>query len=265
MAVLASVVELLRARESLASVRSPVLLPPVDTPPSLGNDAPITSAPSSPPPLFPLSRSKRDPAPLTEHALRATHLQWLVRFRDLSTRLTALLSAKADGLDSCWAGKTTASHLRAVQTAADEARWVEEKLREAIVWCRREAVKKLPVKVLVGASRKNAPLRPAHSRFPPSLLELPYPLPRALESNLYTLVVPRPPAVGSRRYHHRPQERDEEREAQARDAPPVYSEQADEAAGEVSVERSVMEAEGGEEAYVRALADLLRDVHSPAR
>ncbi|GAA6024778.1 hypothetical protein JCM10207_005583 [Rhodosporidiobolus poonsookiae] len=259
--VLSAVYGLLRSREPIASVRSPVLLPPpatafadARTPDSVGS--------TTPPLVFPLSRSRHEQAPLTEHTLRASHLAWLIRFRDLGARFVALNAAKEQGLDSCWAGKTTRAHIRSVQRAADEAKWVEERLRAAVVWCRRRGLRKLPVRVLVGvgARKQGQPLvRPVHSDFPPTLLDLPYPLPIAQEANIYALSVHRPPALNSRRYHHRPQERDEEREAQSRDAPPLYREEADEAAGERTLDRAEIEGEGGELEYARALEGLMRE------
>ncbi|GAA5838150.1 hypothetical protein JCM11251_004725 [Rhodosporidiobolus azoricus] len=260
--VLSAVYSLLRSKESISSARSPVLLPP--TPQAEGDHPESQSAiaPSSPPPLFPLP-SKREQAPLTEHALREAWQSWLFRLSSLSERLGGLLAAKSDGLDSCWAGKTTDSHIRSVQMATDEAKWVEEKLRLAVVFCRREGIRKVPMKTVLGVGmrrRGTVPLRPAHSRFPPSLLDLPFPLPVAQEANLYSLVVERPPAIFSARYQRRPQERDEEREAQGRDAPPIYTEEADICAGERMVERSEITGEGGEEEYSRALAGLLDEM-----
>ncbi|GAA5982070.1 hypothetical protein JCM11641_004315 [Rhodosporidiobolus odoratus] len=205
-----------------------------------------------------------------QHALQALHLNWHLRLRSLSDRVIALLSAKAAGEASCWAGKATENHIRTVQRAADEAKFVEERLRKAVRWCRREKVGKVPVKGLIkaaaGARKKhgrNSPssLRPVHSTFPPSLLDLPYPLPQAQEPNLYTLSLPSfsmtPfPETPRRR---RPQERDEEREAQQGEALPVYRALADEQAGERTVQRAEMGGVGGEEQYARELAELLRE------
>ncbi|GAA5889865.1 hypothetical protein JCM6882_004345 [Rhodosporidiobolus microsporus] len=258
--VLSAMYGLLRSKESISSVRSPVLIPPTVDDPEGPPSAAIAT--SSPPPLFPLP-SRREQAPLTEHALREAWESWLCRLRDLSERNAGLLSAKSNGLDSCWAGKTTDSHIQSVQRAADEAKWVEEKLRLAVVFCRREGVRKVPMKTVFGVGMRRTgtvPLRPAHSRFPPSLLDLPYPLPIAQEANIYKLVVELPPAIFSARYQRRPQERDEEREAQGRDAPPMYTEEADICAGERMVERSDLTGEGGEEEYSRALAGLLDEM-----
>jgi hypothetical protein len=95
--------------------------------------------------------------------------------------------------------------------------------------------------------------RPTHRRFPPTLLDLPFPIPHAQEGNVYILSCPRPAHLQP---EQRPQERDEEREAQRREAPPFYTEEADVIGGETTVERSEMTSE---EEYQRALRSVLED------
>jgi hypothetical protein len=85
-------------------------------------------------------------------------------------------------------------------------------------------------------------VRPSHTEFPPSLLDLPYPLPVALEANIYFLTVPRPPTLTRR---------DEEREAQLRDAPPAYCEEVDLLSGETVLEVGANDADIDVRAYER--------------
>ncbi|GAA5857984.1 hypothetical protein JCM8547_006649 [Rhodosporidiobolus lusitaniae] len=261
---MATLYTLLRSPESLASLRSPVLLPPSRSPsppPHHPEEAlPISpvSRPPSPPPLFPpLRQARQNSPPLTEHSLRASLLSWQIRLRDLSARLGALHSGLASGEASNWAGKCSVEHVTRCGRACEEAKFVEQALRDAVQWCKRAGVKKIPVKALVsavGARRKrsnSAPLlRPTHPSFPPSLLSLPYPLPIAQEANSYVLSLPPPPSF---------RDTDPELLAQRGDAPPLYTEEADVGSGERSVERTEG-GEAGEEEYERELRMVLGEL-----
>lgn len=269
--VLSAAVALLRSNEGLRDLRSPVIPLPDDhdsSSPHLHRSAssargrPSSSLAARHPSS---SRSRNRPAPLTERSLRASHLAWLIRLRDLSARLRALEDARAKRLESCWAGKATRRHIRAVRKAVDEAEWVEDKLRQAVVWCRQAGIRKAPVKSLLHVGRdgcaspslslpRRCPdrlvpvltlrfahvlmlcgisdslsARPKHNAFPPSLLELPFPLPNALEANIYFLTVPRPPPLA------RHDAWDAERAAQSHEAPPIYDEAP--GFGEIVLER----------------------------
>ncbi|GAA5920410.1 hypothetical protein JCM1841_003381 [Sporobolomyces salmonicolor] len=212
-------------------LRSPILpYPPLPS-----------SSPSAPPSCHNSSAAAASSVPpLTERTLKASHLSWLVRHRDLSARLTALESARAEGQGACWAGEVTERHVRSVRKAREEAEWVEQRLRAAVRWCKEQGLGKVPVKRLLRGS-KEGPLRPTHTSFPPSLLDLPFPLPSASSSNNYTLTVPRPPRF------------DDERTSQEleRDAPPVYTVEADRARGEMSIERGAEMQEYGAEGLAR--------------
>ncbi|GAA6001975.1 uncharacterized protein JCM10292_001778 [Rhodotorula paludigena] len=222
---LSGIYALLRSGERFADLRSPVIpRPPVDdSDGTLSPDSaasPASSAPSSPPRSRRSSRAGLAPPPLTERGLRAHHLAWLIRLRDLRGRYVALADAKSKGHESCWAGKATRRHLRAVRKASEEAEWVEEHLRQAVLWCRQAGVSKAPVKRLLAVGKQGIAARPKHSTFPPSLLELPFPLPTAYEANIYFLTVPRPPPLA------RHEQFDPERVAQSSEAPPLYSPEA---------------------------------------
>ncbi|GAA5899667.1 hypothetical protein JCM5296_001393 [Sporobolomyces johnsonii] len=212
-------------------LRSPILpYPPL----------PPSSSSSAPPPFHGNPAAAAASAPLTERSLKASHLSWLVRHRDLSARLKALEGARDEGEGACWAGEVTERHIRSVRKARDEAEWVEQRLRAAVRWCKEQGLEKVPVKRLIRRS-KQGPLRPTHTSFPPSLLDLPFPLPSASSSNNYTLTVPRPPHI------------DDERTSQEleRDAPPVYTVEADRARGETSIERGAEVQEYGAEGLAR--------------
>ncbi|GAA5868040.1 hypothetical protein JCM3774_001578 [Rhodotorula dairenensis] len=252
---------LLGSGETLADLRSPILPVP--------EDHPHLSAASSTTCERRRALVERDDGrsraalPLTERSLRAYHLAWLVRQRDLRSRHLALCDARDKGWPSCWAGKATSRHIRAVSRALDEAQWVEDKLRKALGWCRAAAVPKARVKSLLKSGKKRSVrvptlasmpsprgpfrlprlvVRPSHTDFPPSLLDLPYPLPVALEANIYFLTVPRPPTLTRR---------DEEREAQLRDAPPAYCEEVDFFSGETVLEVGQNDADVDVRAYER--------------
>ena len=90
--------------------------------------------------------------------------------------------------------------------------------------------------------------RPKHNAFPPTLLELPFPLPHALEANIYFLTVPRPPPLA------RHDAWDAERAAQSHEAPPMYDEEL--AFGETVLER------GGDLDVAVALLEYERASHA---
>ncbi|GAA6054840.1 hypothetical protein JCM3770_004100 [Rhodotorula araucariae] len=225
--VLSAAYALMRSREGLRDLRSPV----IPLPDEHDGAPPAGSAPAGRGRSLARQLSRSRPPPLTERSLRASHLAWLIRLRDLTARCTALEDARAKGFESCWAGKATRRHVRAVRRAMEEAEWVEDKLRHAVVWCRQAGIRKAPVKSLLAVGKNGFSARPKHNAFPPSLLELPFPLPRALEANIYFLTVPRPPPLA------RHESWDAERAAQGREAPPAYTEEASLAFGEVVLER----------------------------
>ncbi|GAA5957295.1 hypothetical protein JCM8115_006947 [Rhodotorula mucilaginosa] len=233
---------LLGSGETLADLRSPILPVPEDHPHLFTEPTPYERRTSALVERDGDACRSRKPLPLTERSLRAYHLSWLIRQRDLRSRHLALCDARDKGWPSCWAGKATSRHIRAVARALDEAEWVEDKLRKALGWCRAAAVPKARVKTLLKSGKKSHVVRPSHTEFPPSLLDLPYPLPVALEANIYFLTVPRPPTLTRR---------DEEREAQLRDAPPAYCEEVDLLSGETVLEVGANDADIDVRAYER--------------
>ncbi|GAA5945913.1 hypothetical protein JCM3775_004441 [Rhodotorula graminis] len=239
-------VALLRSNEGLRDLRSPVIPLPDDHHDRPRRSASLSSTSRST--RFARQHSRSRPAPLTERSLRASHLSWLIRLRDLKARLTALDDCRAKRLESCWAGKATRRHIRAVRKAVDEAEWVEDKLRQAVVWCRGAGVRKAPVTSLLSVGRNGLSARPKHNAFPPTLLELPFPLPHALEANIYFLTVPRPPPLA------RHDAWDAERAAQSHEAPPRYDEEL--AVGETVLER------GGDLDVAVALLEYERASHA---
>lgn len=102
---------------------------------------------------------------------------------------------------------------------------------------RRERVRKPPVSMSLslrnhvdrGDRRNRLAYRPTHTSFPPSLLDLPYPLPLAFDANFLILTVPRPPPIS----RHRRAEEDEV------EALPAYREEADHELGERMLERGL--------------------------
>lgn len=154
-------VALLRSNEGLRDLRSPVIPLPDDhhdspRPPPPRRSASLSSRTRALARSSSSSRSRSRPAPLTERSLRAAHLAWLIRLRDLKARWTALDDCRAKRQDSCWAGKATRRHIRAVRKAVDEAEWVEDKLRQAVVWCRGAGVRKAPVTSLLSVGRNGS-------------------------------------------------------------------------------------------------------------
>ncbi|GAA5955608.1 hypothetical protein JCM21900_006669 [Sporobolomyces salmonicolor] len=151
-----------RVNDKVCALRSPLLPPPPTLP--IGTE---TSASS------PSFRSKA--APLTEHHLKALHLAWKERHSALYLRLCALFNARAKGLKQCWAGRVTWEGLMEVREAIMEAEWIEKRLKEAV------ACTSHP--------------RPQHADFPPSLLDLPYPLPPAPSPRVTARSIPITPSL----------------------------------------------------------------------
>ncbi|GAA5935771.1 uncharacterized protein JCM15063_001800 [Sporobolomyces koalae] len=171
---------------------------------------------------------------LTECALRNCHLAWMVRKRNLSARLEALERAFDSGFLGTWAGDATPVHIRGVSQALAEAQWVEDKLKSAVQWTNERTLKPASVRQLIkGAKSGN---RISHEDYPLVLHDLPFPLPEAPASSVYTLTVERPPPVDLEAGGHgRP----------ADDAPPTYSPSADASLGELSMERGAAVLEYG--------------------
>ncbi|GAA5899674.1 hypothetical protein JCM5296_001395 [Sporobolomyces johnsonii] len=182
-----------RVNDKVCDLRSP-LLPPRPTS-SIGT---LDASPSSP-----SIRSKR--VPLTEHHLKTLHLAWKERYSALYLRLCALFSAQAKGLKQCWAGKVDWEGLSELREAILEAEWVEKRLKEAVTWCEAQGVQRLPLSGIVprGRRRSNSNPRPQHTDFPPSLLDLPYPLPPAPSPRITARSVPIPPSPDA--YEHGPE------------------------------------------------------------
>ncbi|GAA6009958.1 hypothetical protein JCM10207_002173 [Rhodosporidiobolus poonsookiae] len=211
------------AHEKFSTYRSPVI--PIEA-------TPVPSSDLSPPDAL----ASHGPTPiLTEHQLRATHYAWSTRHSAVFLRACALLDAKAKGYPACWAGNVDRETLRAVRGAVDEARWVEERLKKAIEWCDERKMKKMKLVKLVQIrrGRRSAVTRPTHSCTPPTLLDLPFPLPEAPPSNRLALSVPRPP----------PLEREGAPEYEERNRPPTYTREADVGMGEISLEGGMYDEE----------------------
>ena len=149
---------LLGSGETLADLRSPILPVPEDHPHLFTEPTPYERRASALVERDGDACRSRKPLPLTERSLRAYHLSWLIRQRDLRSRHLALCDARDKGWPSCWAGKATSRHIRAVARALDEAEWVEDKLRKALGWCRAAAVPKARVKTLLKSGKKRCVL-----------------------------------------------------------------------------------------------------------
>ncbi|GAA5875897.1 hypothetical protein JCM8547_001696 [Rhodosporidiobolus lusitaniae] len=191
--------------------------------------SPVIPIPSSAAPDDLAAPSSATPRPiLTEHQLRAYHHAWATRHSAVWLRSCALLDAREKGYPACWAGDVNRDTLRAVRAAVDEANWVEGKLKAAIDWCEQRNLSKMSVVKLVQVRRgkSRSVSRPTHSDTPPSLLDLPFPLPEAPASHRLNLTVPRPP----------PLEPQGHREDEERNRPPTYSRIADWENGESSLE-----------------------------
>jgi len=166
---------------------------------------------------------------LTEFGLRECQMNWKIRYQSLYLRLAALLDAMRRGLRNSWAGRVSWDHCDQIRLAILEAEYVEKKLSEAVRWCEEKGLQKLPLVALVKpgkrryvevsassgrpvhleflwhfATIKNScyfPLfrssvsRPTHSERPPSLADLPSPLPVAIPAIFPRLTVPVPPHV----------------------------------------------------------------------
>jgi hypothetical protein len=116
--------------ESLDDLRSPAIPYPPDLDPSACNNR-----------------------VLTERHLKNTHLNWMVRKRNLSARLEALETANAQGLLGTWAGDATDGHIRSVREAVVEACWVEERLKEAVRWCNERPIKPVKIRQLIKGAK----------------------------------------------------------------------------------------------------------------
>ncbi|GAA6057942.1 hypothetical protein JCM3770_004446 [Rhodotorula araucariae] len=210
--------------ERVAHLRSPVI--PLDA----------ASTPPAPPPIPARVARSSDvqflgPV-LTEYGLRLAHYSWATRHAALWLRLCAMLDARAKNLIGCWAGlvqgQSGRENLRAVRAAVDEAGWVEERLKAAIDWCEQRNLKKMKLVRLVQVrrGRRSTATRPTHTDVPPTLLDLPFPLPLAPPSNRLAPFIPRPP----------PLERETPEQAEERNRPPTYTREADASNGESTLE-----------------------------
>ncbi|GAA6062978.1 hypothetical protein JCM10212_005801 [Sporobolomyces blumeae] len=162
---------------------------------------------------------------LTERLLHERRTAWKLRAVSLWVRQSALLDAKARGFDSCWAGRVTRSNIRWTRRAIVEAKWVADKLDEALAWCRDVERTKAPLRKVILSSTKGKRkgiARPIHDSYPAVLLELPYPIPDAPSSRDIRCTVPMPPS---------PEWVDENPEC-----PPLYTAELDEKSGEIRLE-----------------------------
>ncbi|GAA5988659.1 hypothetical protein JCM10908_003663 [Rhodotorula pacifica] len=186
---------------------------------------------------------------LTEHGLNVVHESWQIRHAALWLRLRALRDARQKGLIGCWAGMCTPATLQATKEAAEEAQWVEKHLADAVEWCQGRKVAKLPlgkmVKARRGASKRaGADIRPTYLETPPSLLDLPFPLPLAPQSSRLALIVPRPPSL-----HFNESQAEEEERLR----PPLYTEEADLGVGESTLEGGMWHDPNESRAYEAAV------------
>ncbi|GAA6042734.1 hypothetical protein JCM8097_005555 [Rhodosporidiobolus ruineniae] len=201
--------------DKFATYRSPVIpIPPAFDAPDVAALVPIPGSPAAP--------------LLTERTLQAAHFAWSTRHSAVWLRACALMDAKDKGYPACWAGEVTRENLRAVRAAVDEAKWVESRLKSAIDWCEDRKLGKMKLVKLVRMSkgRRRTLTRPTHTDTPPTLLDLPFPLPEPPSSNRLALTVPRPPALEPLGH----------REDEERNRPPMYTQEADWENGESTLE-----------------------------
>ncbi|GAA5849340.1 hypothetical protein JCM9279_006454 [Rhodotorula babjevae] len=214
-----------------------------------------TSTPPAPPPIPPhISRSADAQfleGTLTEHGLELAHYSWAARHAALALRQYALKDAVQKNLIGCWAGlvrgQQGADNLRAVRLAVDEAAWVEERLQAALDWCAEQRVKKMKVSSMVQVRRgkRSTIVRPTHTSIPPTLLDLPFPLPLAPPSSRLAPFIPRPPPLLDT----------DTPDGDAHAGPPTYTREADRAQGESTLEGGFLEGELEVIAYEAGLLD----------
>ncbi|BGP21037.1 hypothetical protein JCM10213_002928 [Rhodosporidiobolus nylandii] len=209
------------AYEKVACLRSPVIPVTLSSHPFLAPPPPSAEEGEA-------VQVQGGPEVLTEHQLRTAHYQWSTRHAATFLRACALIDAKSKGYPACWAGEVNRENLRAVRAAVDEARWVEERLKKAIEWCEERKIGKMKLVKLVRVrkGRKSSVTRPTHTSTPPTLLDLPIPLPEAPPSNRLALTVPRPPPLAA----------DSSSVEDGLSRPPLYTREADWEAGETSLE-----------------------------
>lgn len=101
---------------------------------------------------LPVSSSDDDddaPKVLTEHRLHLVHHSWATRHAALHLRLCCLWDAKSKGMRACWAGTVDRETLQTTKDAVAEAKWVEDRLAQAVAWCEGRKVRKLKLVKLV--------------------------------------------------------------------------------------------------------------------
>ncbi|GAA6008544.1 uncharacterized protein JCM10292_007243 [Rhodotorula paludigena] len=242
--------------QKIANLRSPIVPISVD------------SFANAPPPL-PVHLARTDelqflPPIVTEHSLALAHHSWATRHAAIWLKLCALNDARAKNLIGCWAGLTQGEvgreNIRQARQAVDEAAWVEERLKQALDWCDERKVRKMKLVKLVRyrKGRRSAITRPTHTDVPPTLLDLPFPIPLAPPSNRMAPFIPRPP----------PLERETQAEAEERNRPPTYTREADATNGESTLEGGFLSGEVDVQEYEAALMeddDILRalQTHHP--
>ncbi|GAA5935776.1 uncharacterized protein JCM15063_001801 [Sporobolomyces koalae] len=218
-------------------------LPPVDPASGVADSPPLgprsLSTPAAPTPRSaPRARShsqtvsgKKLPK-LTEHGLREVHTAWKLRYNALFLRLAALLDAQRQGQRCSWAGLVSSEKCDEVRLAVLEAEYVEKKLAEAVAWCEEKGLQRLPLVALVSSKRRSSEARPTHAECPPSLVDMPSPLPPAPPAVISRLTVSSVPPWVYGPATTRPDD------AAAHDLPPVYERDHDPLRGERLIERA---------------------------
>lgn len=146
----------------------------------------------------------------TVRQVKRLYKAWSEREHSLTTKERALRIARDKAFTTCWAGDV--SNLRKVKKAKVEAKWVRERLGEALLWCEnQEGIEKKGYLNLLKP-------RAVHNEVPPPLFELPWPIPLAPNWSDYTLTVDR---------------------SNVFQPPPAYSIQVED--GEVSLDRTEVE------------------------
>ncbi|SGY61087.1 BQ5605_C007g04524 [Microbotryum silenes-dioicae] len=130
--------------------------------------------------------------PFNERQLKELYRSWKYRDDMLLSKQKGLEYAIAHGWDVCWAGRT--SEFSTVRRARSESRFVVDQLALAIAWCRSQQVPKTSlVSTFEPRSKIRRQTRTVHSSCPPSLLELPWPIPEPPGEREYGLVIERAP------------------------------------------------------------------------
>ncbi|SCV71456.1 BQ2448_3044 [Microbotryum intermedium] len=138
------------------------------------------------------ARRETKQRPFTERQLKGLYRCWKHRADMLWSKQKGLEYAIARGWDVCWAGRAT--EFSTIRRARSEAQFIVDQLALAIAWCRSQQVPKTSfVSSLEPRAKKRRHSRSAHAICPPSLLELPWPLPLPPGEREYGAVIERVP------------------------------------------------------------------------